>query len=186
MTAPGGAEQEGQQRAEKRTAILDCNIFFQAAISGQGPAAALVRDLEADRFQLIISDEVVREVKDVLNRPRLREKFPALTDERADGLIALIEAKGVRYENVPFVFEYARDPNDEKYLNLAAQSQAGSLVTRDKDLLSLAESAMFREQCPRTTILDPVEFRRELTQESPQKSEPEPEQQRQRGPSLGR
>jgi predicted nucleic acid-binding protein len=38
---------------------------------------------------------------------------------------------------VPRVFEYPRDPNDEPYINLAIPARAKYLVSRDKDLLDL-------------------------------------------------
>ena len=46
-----------------------------------GPAAELLRQLEAGRFILYVSYEILDEARDVLSRPKLRAKSPRVTDE---------------------------------------------------------------------------------------------------------
>src|SRR5207302_532193 len=108
------------------------------------PAPAL-RQLDAladesgkDRNGVIVQ---LAEVAEVLSRPRLRAKYPDLTDERRDQLLAVIRHVAEIVSAVPRTVLLARDPDDESYLNLAVTSGATYLVTRDKDLLDLMGDA---------------------------------------------
>jgi predicted nucleic acid-binding protein len=74
---------------------------------------------------------------------------------------------------VPKVFTLARNPKDEPYIDLAAATQARSLVSRDKDLLDLMGDDAFRQQFPGLTVIDPVALLRELALAHPK---PEPDQ----------
>ena len=51
-----------------------------------------------------------------------------------------------------------RDPDDEVFLNLAIQSDAEFLVTRDRDLLDLMDDSEFCSQFPHLRIVAPVGF----------------------------
>ncbi len=110
-----------------------------------------------------MSEDILAEIRDVLSRPRLRERNPNLTDEKVEKLINLILEKAEFVENVPPHFRYSRDPNDEPYLNLAIETEAVFLVCRDNDLLDLMndftnEAKDFRRRYRRIKILNPVEF----------------------------
>jgi uncharacterized protein len=68
---------------------------------------------------------------------------------------------------VPALFPFERDPDDEPYLNLAVHAAAQYLVTRDRDLLDLAEprtdaARQLKRTCPGLRVLDPVKLLREL------------------------
>jgi predicted nucleic acid-binding protein len=86
--------QEGKPRV-----VFDCMVFLQAAARGKGPAAACLRLLDTDAIVLLVSDEALREVRDVLRRPCLRQKNPALTDERIALLFQHLAEKAVRPEH---------------------------------------------------------------------------------------
>ena len=64
-------------------------------------------------------------------------------------------------------YEYARDPHDEAYLNLAIESGADFLITLDNDLLDLMkwereEGREFQKRFRRLNIVDPVAFLNEI------------------------
>lgn len=147
--------------------VFDCMTYLQATISPGGPAAACLRLLEAGRFRLFVSEAVLREVRDVLDRPRIRRKNPRLTDAAVSALIERLGRMAMLVVEVPREFFYERDPKDEPYVNLALAAGARYLVTRDKDLLDLMdetreEGKAFRERYPALTILDPATFLGEL------------------------
>jgi predicted nucleic acid-binding protein len=80
-----------------------------------------------------------------------------------DRFIAQLLFRGQLRRNVPHVFSLPRDPKDEPYIDLAAAVSADYLVTRDKDLLSLAtdhsiEAKQFRQRLPGIKIMNPVDF----------------------------
>lgn len=112
----------------------------------------------------------------VLNEIReSHRKIPAkysVTREQAEALAAGIATFATVIDQVPIVFTYQRDPDDAHYVNPAVAAQADLIVSRDKDLLDLAnpsrpESMEFHRRFPTLRILEPVQFLREL--DAPQK-----------------
>jgi len=77
-----------------------------------------------------------------------------LTDNIVGEFIVKIEQ--ITVDEVGTGVNLARDPKDEPYLNLAAECQAGCLVSRDRELLDGAES--IAETWPNLRIVDPVAF----------------------------
>jgi putative PIN family toxin of toxin-antitoxin system len=143
-------------------AVFDCMLFLQAATNEAGPAFACFQLVEAGEVALHVSPEILAEVRDVLNRPSIRRKFPHLTAERIEEFVTNAETRGVLLDQVPKAFSYARDPDDEPYLNLAIAVDAQYLVSRDKDLLDLMADPAFRGQYPGLAIVDPVTYLRTL------------------------
>ncbi|HZT79896.1 MAG TPA: putative toxin-antitoxin system toxin component, PIN family [Gemmataceae bacterium] len=164
--------------------VFDCVAFLQAAIRPTGPAALALRLLDAGRFVLFVSDDVLRELRDVLSRPKVQRKNPALTPEGAQIFVEWLSERSVHLNEVPRRFAYPRDPDDEPYVNLALAAEARYLVTRDTDLLDLMRQDLptgqeFRRQFPGLTILDPAAFLRELPasrEETKGPDQPAPEQ----------
>ena len=147
--------------------ILDTGVFLQTIGRVTGPAAAVLRLFEAGAFVLITSSEILNEVREVLTRPLIRRKFPAITDERLDSLFARLKMKADVVEDVPHRFRFPRDAKDEPFLNLAIHSDATHMVSWDRDLLNIMgstdESAqIFRQLGPRLSLLTPVALLREL------------------------
>ena len=153
----------GQPRA-----VFDCMVFFQAAARPTGPAARLFIDfVEGGRLTLYVSDAIIEEVREVLGRPRIRAKNPALTDDSVAEFCSRVQHVAHRIDPVPASFTLARDPDDEPYLNLAIAVAADYLVTRDNDMLELMSDAAFCAQFPALTILDPVALLRILNPMDP-------------------
>ena len=105
----------------------------------------------------------VDKVRDVLSRPRVRQRFPALTDQIVDRFLAAIAGQAVELSEVPRVFQLDRDPKDEPYINLAIAARAEFLVRRDKDILDLANVSLsdgerLRRHMPELTIIEPRAF----------------------------
>jgi putative PIN family toxin of toxin-antitoxin system len=138
--------------------VFDCNIFFQATRNAAGPAAELLRRLEAGAFSLYLSDTILEEVRETLNDPTVRARNRSITDAAVDALLGHLSAKAAFVQDVPERFTLERDPDDAKYVNLALAAGARYLVTRDKDLLDLMNDSAFRSQYTDLTILDPVAF----------------------------
>ncbi len=136
--------------------VFDCVAYLQAVAGPSGPAARLLNLLEAGRFTLFVSEAVLAELREVLQRPKVRAKNSAITDETTEGLFDLLARLATRVDDVPSVFSLPRDPDDEPYLNLALAAHAEYLVTRDNDLLDLMTDVDFRGRYPWLTVLNPV------------------------------
>jgi putative PIN family toxin of toxin-antitoxin system len=148
-------------------AVFDCMVFLQAAARRESPAGACLLLVELDAIELAMSQEIMAEVQDVLTRPRIRQRFPALTDQIVDRFLAALEVRTAVVAKVPRVFHFERDPKDEPYINLAIAATASYLVSRDKDILDLADVSTpdgerLRNQAPELRILDPVRFLTEV------------------------
>jgi putative PIN family toxin of toxin-antitoxin system len=129
-------------------AVFDTNVFLRALINPHSRCGRLLDEF-ADDYELALSPAVIREVLEVLHRPRLRAKFPQIAQLDMARIIALFEqAYVVEPRDVPPV---SRDPQDDKFLACARSAGAEYLVTEDKDLLVL-------EEYEGTRICQPTEF----------------------------
>ncbi len=139
-------------------------VFLQAASRPRGPAARLfIEFIESGNLTLYVSDAVLAEVRDVLGRPSIRAKNPAITDDRVEAFLRRIDQVAQRINEIPSTYFLPRDPDDEPYLNLALSANANYLVTWDKDMLDLMQDEGFRTQHPQLTILNPVALLQALT-----------------------
>jgi uncharacterized protein len=150
-------------RDKKLSAVFDCMIFLQAAINEKSPAAELFRQVEKENVLLFVSDEILAEIRDVLTRAKVLAKNPHLTVEYVEAFLSRVLKKAVFIKNAPPIFNYSRDPKDEKYIDLAIAVEANYLVSRDKDLLDLmtdasVEGKQFRQRSRPLKIVEPIEF----------------------------
>ena len=161
----------------KTRVVFDCMIFLQAVARPVGPAGACVDRAENGDAELLVSADILAEMRDVLNRPGVQKKFRNLTPERVANFIIRIERFAVVIGPVPEAFTLARYPKDSKYLNLAIVSGAELVVSRDNDLLDLmtsddAEPTAFRTAYPTIRIIDPVAFLRTFPPTDSSKTDP--------------
>ena len=143
--------------------VFDCMLFLQATANRRSPAARALDLLDDGTIKLFVSRPILKEVRDVLSRPEVREQLPGITDESVAALFSRLASKATLVKNVPRVFTYPRDPKDEPYINLAVAAGADYLVSRDSDLLDLmrwdrAEGRDFQRRFRHLKILDPIDF----------------------------
>jgi putative PIN family toxin of toxin-antitoxin system len=103
------------------------------------------------------------EIRDVLTRPKLVAKYPALTKQAVDAFLAQHLRMATWISDVPEHYILARDPDDSMYLNLAITSGTPYVVTDDLDLLELMEPQSttgidFRTRYPAVQIVTPSDF----------------------------
>jgi uncharacterized protein len=117
--------------------VLDTVIFVRALINPKGRWGRLLFE-HADKYVIVLSPEIVKEILDVINRPELRRRFPDMADlPRMDlALSRLEEAEVVEPRER---LDVCRDPNDNKFFECAATARADYIVSEDKDLLVVAE-----------------------------------------------
>lgn len=100
---------------------------------------------------MIISEEIIEEVKDVLNRPRLRNQYQHLTQATIGRLITLLRRQSVLVPGALHLAVVARDPDDDKVIIAAIEGRAKYIVTGDADLTDLKSYRGI-------TIVRPAEF----------------------------
>ena len=138
------------------TFVLDTGVILQATLNPSGPANRLLRMLESGEGILYLSPQTLTEVEDILSRPAIREKYPHLTDRVADSMLNRLKTLAETVNVIQRYVEYPRDPNDESILNLAIQQKVDFLVSRDKDILDLGQSADFRLLHTTIKVVNPV------------------------------
>jgi putative PIN family toxin of toxin-antitoxin system len=143
--------------------VFDCNLFVQGIANRNSPARQALRLFFNGDISLFVSEPIVREVREVLNRAQLRRKLPGINDRIVNAFLTKLEAKAILIANVPEEFHYERDPDDEMYINLAVVANASYLVSRDKDLLDLVTTStdiarQFRSRYPFLRIMTAADF----------------------------
>lgn len=116
-------------------AVLDVNVWVSALLWG-GKPAEIVKVAEQGKVRLVASEEIVREISQLLNYPKLRRIYEAeeMSHEK------LIEAvlKVVQFVEVTrpvrVVLEH---PADDKFLECALEAKADYVVSGDKHLLKM-------------------------------------------------
>lgn len=140
--------------------VFDCMVVVQALARSTGPAAACLAMVEAKAVELLLSDAVLEEWRDVLSRPSILQHFPGITFERVNEVIESVSRLGWHLNPPIASFTVERDPKDQKYLDLAIAGNASHLVTRDRDLLDLMIDPRWTPFATSLQIVDPVAFLR--------------------------
>lgn len=132
--------------------IFDTNIWISFLI---GKKLESIKDLIASQqIILVLSDQLLMELRLVTQRPKLKKYFP---EQKVEDLIEFLKAVGQNHHPTGNNL-LSRDPKDNFLLNLAEASKADFLVTGDKDLLVL-------NPFKRTLIVTPSDFEAEITRE---------------------
>ncbi len=112
--------------------VIDTNIFVSAFL-GSKNARLVVKEAINGDFSLVMSKEQLREIKEVLYRPKF-SKY--ITPAEVDELISLLSMKAI----VPVIYEKindCRDLKDNMILEEAVYGNAQYIITGDNDLLVL-------------------------------------------------
>ena len=124
--------------------ILDANVLLSALLSPRGAPAGLFAAWKRKLFTLVISDELLAELRSVLLRPFFRAR---LRESDAELLVASLHDLALWYPNPPPSGD-APDAKDSFLLALAAASEASFQVTGDKSLLALKRHGATRIVTP--------------------------------------
>ena len=112
--------------------VLDTNVLVSRVLLPQSLPARVVTKVELEG-SLLLSDATMHELADVLSRPKFD---PYISRENRKGFLQrLIQIA----EFVPIVqsVRECRDPDDDKFLEVALNGRADVIVTGDRDLLRM-------------------------------------------------
>ena len=115
--------------------LLDTNT----AVSGliwQGVPGQLIDEAVLGRIQLISTEALLDELREVLQRPKFKKKMIEifLTDEELfEGYASLVEL----VKPVVLTNSVSRDPDDDQVLAAAIGGQVDLIISGDSDLLVL-------------------------------------------------
>lgn len=113
-----------------KSAVIDTNVFVSALI-GSRVCKEIYELLKFDRFDLVISDDLLAELGAVSRRANFE-----LNNQEIDDLLWHIRAKARKIIPLEKVI-VCRDPKDNIVLECVLSAKVDFLVTGDKDLLVL-------------------------------------------------
>ncbi len=115
--------------------MIDTNILVRALIKPKGTVGPILGRLVDGDYEIIISEPLLSELVDVLNRPRIKDKY-GLDFEDIEKVIALLLLRGQTVTPVERI-DVCRDPKDNMFLEAALTAEADVIVSGDEDLLVL-------------------------------------------------
>lgn len=116
--------------------VLDTNVVVSGVIKQEGPPGQiLIRFFQERKFISITSLEILAEIREVLQPPKVR-RYHGWTNAEIDAFVTFLYAQSVVTEGTRTV-NVARDPQDNKFLACAREGSAEYLVSGDDDLLQI-------------------------------------------------
>ncbi len=139
-----------------RRAVFDTTVLVSALLRPGGLADELLTLAAEEQFELILSSAIILETwRTLLSDDRIRSQY-SYSDERAHlYCLSLLEIAIEVLRTTRPLSGIVRDPRDDMVLACAADGRADTVVSRDKDLLSLGA---FRG----IAIITPEVFRQQL------------------------
>jgi predicted nucleic acid-binding protein len=80
--------------------VFDCNLFVQGIANRNSPARKALRLFFNGDVSLFVSEPIIREVRDVLNRAEVRRQLPGINDRIVNAFLTKLEAKAILLANV--------------------------------------------------------------------------------------
>ena len=122
--------------------VVDTNAWLDLLLFNDLRAQPLWQALQGGRLRAVATQPMLDELADVLTRPFIAD-WPVAAEEvlaRAQALCCIVEAVPTPDRPAP----RCRDPDDQKFIDLAWAWPADWLISRDRALLTLARSAALR------------------------------------------
>jgi putative PIN family toxin of toxin-antitoxin system len=139
-----------------RRAVFDTTVLVSALLRPGGLADEMLTLAAEEQFELILSSVIILETwRTLLSDDRIRSQY-SYSDERAHlYCLSLLEIAIEVLRTTRPLSGIVRDPRDDMVLACAVDGRADTVVSRDKDLLSLGA---FRG----IAIITPEVFRQQL------------------------
>ena len=111
--------------------VIDTNIWISYLLGGL--LQRIDEKIISKKVKVVVSDEMLKELSEVLSRPRFRNIFTA---ERIKELFSLLDSYAIVVSPSQKV-SACRDEKDNFLLEVALEGKADYLITGDEDLLVL-------------------------------------------------
>jgi len=138
--------------------VLDTNVVLAALIKPNGLSALLIKALDRERLTNFTSEDALNELTLKIGLLEERGKISSTWEEVLAHFL-----KGSQVVSPSTNFSLCRDPDDNKWLEIAYEAGADYVLTWDDDLLSLRNKDKTVELESHTVkVLSPVEFYKEV------------------------
>ncbi|HMO54027.1 MAG TPA: putative toxin-antitoxin system toxin component, PIN family [Tepidiformaceae bacterium] len=118
--------------------VVADTTYLIKALLWSGPAALSYDACRRGVAQLVTSQEILRELAQVLARPKFGPRLLGPVETYVDDALHIAEVVSARADGVPVGL---RDPNDASVIYTALAGQADLIVSDDSDLLVLKDVA---------------------------------------------
>jgi putative PIN family toxin of toxin-antitoxin system len=118
-------------RSRRRT-VVDTNALVSRLLLPSCVPGRAVRKA-VDQDMVVVSEATMQELADVLARPKF-DRYISLEDRQQ--FIRLL-GRVVEIVTIAYAVRDCRDPEDDKFLEVALSGRASLIVTGDADLLAL-------------------------------------------------
>lgn len=135
----------------KLKVVLDTNIFISGLLIPHSIPYLIIREWQDQQFTLIVSSDLLKEINQVLKRPKIKKYNVTKSDSK--NILNLLK-NTTELVNPEKADVKVRDAKDQFLIDLALTAGADFLVTGDKDLLVLSNNAELKK----TGIVTPSEF----------------------------
>ncbi len=105
-------------------AVVDTNVFVSGLLNGTGAPAKLILRWLKGQFDLVISEETLREYEYILMNLEI------IDSDKASQLLAEVRASAA-VVTIPGQLQACKDPDDDKFLETAVVGNADFLVTKN-------------------------------------------------------
>lgn len=120
-----------------RRAVLDTNVLDAAAITPRGLCGRVLEAAVGNRWQLVVSPQLLAELDAVLARDKFRRW---LSEDEASRFVADVSVLAeVVADPPPATSRATTDPKDEHLLTLARAADVMALVSGDPHLTDLVD-----------------------------------------------
>ena len=115
-------------------AVIDANVAVSAAINPVGPPAQVLLGWQRGAFTWVTSAPLLDELTGTFSTPRVRRFFSWQRDEIDDFFGSLLESAEI-VSPQQTITRVTADPDDNRVLEAAVESEADFIVTGDRHLL---------------------------------------------------
>lgn len=123
------------RRGNSVATVVDTNNLVRALIKPTGSVGPIIQRLRDNHYHLVYSKPLLSEFVDVINRPRIRDKYHFVPED----ISTVVEFRSLRGRDVrpEEKIEIYRDPKDNMVLEAAITGEARVIVSGDDNLLTL-------------------------------------------------
>jgi len=115
--------------------VIDTNIFVAGLLDSKSSSNFIIELFLQDKFTLLISPSILRELKEILTRRPLAR----LANRPVNEFLITLEKKAEKVSPTEKVRVIKDDPQDNKFLECALTGEADFIVSGDHHLLNLGK-----------------------------------------------
>lgn len=132
-------------------AVLDTNVVVSGALSRGSPPGLVLRAARLREFELVTSEALLEEWRDVLARAKIHARIGWSMEETAEFVNGLLVGAEI-VSPTQSVAVITKDESDNRVLEAAVEGDADYIVSGDNHLLELKEHAGIRVVTPATFV----------------------------------